>query len=155
MHHTVKTFDRGDHFCVVDTRSGVRVVSYPKKGPDGRPVMDPIAAPPQGAAPSRPRPTLLRRGINFLVAGAAHLAAGLPQSGDEVIAARFEICRACPLFTPDGSRDAAVAGICSHPSCGCNLKAVGVEGLNKLSWAESVCPINRWGAVKPVSRPEA
>jgi hypothetical protein len=155
MMRTVQTFDRGDHFCVVDTRSGSRVVTYPKKGPDGLPLVGapaPAARVPRADAGPPPKPpTLLRKGFNFVVAGVVHLATGMGQSGDAVIAERFESCRACSLFKPSGSRETASSGECSHPSCGCNLRNVGVEGINKLAWAESTCPLPspRWGPVRP------
>lgn len=87
-------------------------------------------------------PSLARKAVNFAVAGTKHLAAGRPQATDEQVAARFEICKGCELFKPKQEG----YGVCQHPSCGCALKTVGLAGMNKLRWADQVCPIGKWGA---------
>ncbi len=87
-------------------------------------------------------PSLPRRAANYAKAGALHLASGRPLAADKQVAERFAICQACPLFKPkdDGQ------GVCTHSSCGCALKAVGVTGRNKLRWADSQCPLGKWNA---------
>ena len=93
--------------------------------------------------PKRPGPVALA--ANLVAATAEHAAAGFPQASPEDVAARFAVCQACELFKPADDS----SGICCHSSCGCNLKAVGVTGLNKLAWAEQACPIGKWQAVSP------
>lgn len=90
-------------------------------------------------------PSLFVKGANFIRAGASHIAAGTPQATDEQVAERFAICQACPLFKPkeDGH------GVCTHSSCGCSLKTIGLTGKNKLRWADQACPIGSWEAIKP------
>lgn len=88
-------------------------------------------------------PGALQLAGNFARAAAQHVRAGSPQATDEQVAERFSICQSCELFKliADGQ------GQCLHPSCGCNLKKVGLTGLNKLRWAEQACPIGKWPAV--------
>lgn len=95
--------------------------------------------------PRRITPTVIRRGLNLIKAAAEHASAGFPQASDEQVAERFAICQVCELFEPKGEG----RGICTHPSCGCNMKRVGLEGLNKLRWKEQACPIGKWPAVEP------
>lgn len=91
-------------------------------------------------------PGLIRKAANFTKATAAHVAAGRPEASDEQVAERFAKCQACPLFkaTSEGQ------GRCTHSTCGCNLKVVGLKGRNKLRWADQKCPIGKWGAVTAV-----
>jgi hypothetical protein len=80
---------------------------------------------------------------NFAHAAKAHFDAGMPQASDEQVAERFAICAACPLYKKKDDE----SGSCNHSKCGCNVKAVGLSGLNKLRWAEQACPAGHWGAV--------
>lgn len=89
-------------------------------------------------------PSLLTKANNLAKAAYNHAAAGRPQATDEQVAERFAVCQACEIFKPKGPG----AGVCTHPSCGCNLKDVGIEGLNKLRWADQACPLGKWGAIK-------
>lgn len=108
-----------------------------------------------------PEPSLLRKGQNFTRASIEHARSGFQLATDEQVEERFAICQACPIFKPikDGE------GVCTHTSCGCSLKRVGVKGKNKLRWAEQVCPYTedengapsvkggrpapRWGKIDP------
>lgn len=85
-------------------------------------------------------PSLAGRARNFARAYVQHRKAGSPKATDEQVAARFAVCQSCELFTPKGEGQ----GICSHKSCGCNLKRVGLAGLNKLRWADQACPVGLW-----------
>jgi len=92
-------------------------------------------------------PGLLVKANNYRKARAEHKRAGKPEATDEQVAERFAICQACPLFKPKGDGQ----GVCTHPSCGCSLKTVGLTGRNKLRWAEQQCPLPapRWKALPP------
>lgn len=92
-------------------------------------------------------PSLVRKAANYTQAAARHVAAGRPLASDEQVAERFAICAACPLFKPTEPGQ----GVCTHPSCGCALKTVGLTGRNKLRWADSSCPLPkpRWAALSP------
>ena len=90
-------------------------------------------------------PSLAVKAKNFAVASAKHAAAGFPQATDEQVAERFAACESCPLFKPKGDDH----GVCTHGSCGCSLKAVGLSGKNKLRWADQSCPVGRWKSIPP------
>jgi hypothetical protein len=87
-------------------------------------------------------PSIATKAKNFTAAVVKHVAAGGRQATDEQVADRFAICEQCPLFKPKGDGQ----GVCTHSSCGCSLKAVGLTGRNKLRWADSACPIGSWKA---------
>ena len=82
----------------------------------------------------------VRKIVNFMPALAKHIKTGRKEVSDEVVAANWEICQACELFL----RHTEVNGECTHPSCGCTLRAVGQTGRNKLRWADQSCPIGKW-----------
>ncbi len=63
---------------------------------------------------------------------------GNPKCTEEEIAQRFEVCTTCDLFQAHED-----SGVCTHPSCGCNLNRKQVY-LNKLAWADQACPIGKW-----------
>lgn len=90
-------------------------------------------------------PSLAVKAKNFAAASAHHAAAGFPQATDEQVAERFAACESCPLFKPKSGGH----GVCTHGSCGCSLKAVGLEGRNKLRWADQSCPEGRWKSIPP------
>lgn len=85
-------------------------------------------------------PNLMVKAKNFSKASVRHAAAGFPEATDEQVAERFAICQACDIFKPKSEGQ----GVCTHKSCGCALKAVGLTGRNKLRWADSVCPLGKW-----------
>lgn len=90
-------------------------------------------------------PSLMAKAVNFGKATAKHVAAGRPLATDDQVAERWAICQACEIFKPKSEGQ----GVCTHPSCGCALKAVGLTGKNKLRWGDSVCPLGKWGALPP------
>ena len=92
-------------------------------------------------------PALLQKVLNFSKASAGHVMKGLPKASDEQVAERFAICLAnqCGYYVGNEEQ-----GVCNHSSCGCTLKAVGKEGLNKLRWADQKCPVGHWGPVEPI-----
>lgn len=102
----------------------------------------PTPAPKPKAAPLV-EPSLAQKAVNFTKAAARHVVKGLKEATDEQVAERFAICQACELFKPKGEGQ----GVCTHSSCGCKLKAVGLAGKNKLKWASEKCPIGKWGEV--------
>ena len=56
---------------------------------------------------------------------------------------RYEICKQnkCNLFVSHGD-----GGICAHDDCGCFIRSNG-KFMDKLSWADSKCPVGLWGFV--------
>jgi hypothetical protein len=80
-------------------------------------------------------PPFLKKAANFAASAAKHVAAGMPQATDEQVAARFAICQGCEHF--DGS---------ACKQCGCPIVRQ-KKFLSKLSWADSECPVGKWGPV--------
>jgi hypothetical protein len=91
--------------------------------------------------PNTESPSLLQRAWNFGKAAINHVLAGNPVVPEEVMKARLDICRSCPLFKPNHNQ---VGGVCTHSSCGCNIQD-NLDYLNKIAWADQECPIKRWG----------
>jgi len=102
------------------------------------------AAYPRTAKPAKPRtptcdltrtdaPSFVDKIKNFAVASAKHVAAGMPMASDEEIIRRHDICLACE-FLKDGA--------CSK--CGCPVVRA-KKYVSKLSWADSECPVGKWG----------
>jgi hypothetical protein len=89
-------------------------------------------------------PGAIQQARNFARATAQHILAGLPVRSDERVAELFAICSSnrCGLFHPIDEGH----GKCLHPSCGCNMRDVGVTGLNKLKYAEQACPVGMFPA---------
>lgn len=89
------------------------------------------------SATKRTGPSLAKRAVNLgrsIVRGIAEGAFRVPET---IVAERLAVCRACPLF--DAAKET-----CSHPECGCRVRAGGL--LNKLVWSHERCPIGRWSA---------
>jgi hypothetical protein len=80
------------------------------------------------------KPGIVRRAINFTRAAIEHVRGGRQLVSDEIRAARFAECQACPLF---------VEGICSHPDCGCPMKQQR-SFIDALGWASKKCPLDKW-----------
>jgi hypothetical protein len=78
-------------------------------------------------------PSFLQKVKNFAVASAKHVAAGMPMASDEEIIRRHDICLGCE-FLKDGA--------CSK--CGCPVVRT-KQYVSKLSWADSECPVGKWG----------
>ena len=95
-------------------------------------------------------PSMMARAKNLAKAGIKHLMTGMNHCSKEDKAKRFQICQSnqCKLFLIN-PHDAS-QGVCSHQSCGCFIRAHG-EFMDKLSWAESECPVGLWGPVEPES----
>lgn len=79
--------------------------------------------------------TLLQKAKNFAAASAKHLAAGAPMATDDEVARRFAICQGCEHFDGKACRQ-----------CGCPVVRER-KYLSKLSWADSSCPVGKWGPV--------
>lgn len=70
---------------------------------------------------------------SFATAAAQHVAAGMPMASDAEILRRHDICMACPFFRNN-----------TCAKCGCPIsRARGY--VSKLSWADSECPVGKWG----------
>ncbi len=78
-------------------------------------------------------PSFLQKVKNFAVASAKHVAAGMPMASDEEIIRRHDICLGCEFL-----KDSA----CSK--CGCPVVR-NRQYISKLSWADSACPVGKWG----------
>lgn len=90
-------------------------------------------------------PSLARKARNFARASTQHALAGFPEATDDQVAERFAICQACEIFKPAGDSQ----GVCTHSTCGCSLKTVGLTGRNKLRWADQACPLGKWQPLPP------
>ena len=83
--------------------------------------------------PARSAPGFLEKVRNFAAATAQHVAAGLPMASDAEIIRRHDICLGCEHL---------VDNACTQ--CGCPVARV--RGyVSKLSWADSECPVGKWG----------
>ena len=83
--------------------------------------------------PTREAPNFLDKLRNFATAAAGHVAAGMPMASDEEIIRRHDICLGCEHL---------VDNACTQ--CGCPVARV--RGyVSKLSWADSECPVGKWG----------
>ncbi|NBW12296.1 MAG: hypothetical protein EBR82_30120 [Caulobacteraceae bacterium] len=76
---------------------------------------------------------------NFAVASAKHVAAGMPMASDEEIIRRHDICQACEFFKDNACQ-----------KCGCPIVRA-KQYVSKLSWADSECPVGKWGKETPKS----
>ena len=89
--------------------------------------------PPVEQMPTREAPGFLTKVKNFATAAAGHVAAGMPMASDAEIIRRHDICLGCE-FLQDNA--------CTQ--CGCPVARV--RGyVSKLSWADSECPVGKWG----------
>jgi hypothetical protein len=104
-------------------------------------------APKPGRTPPRPAPDLTRTDApsflakvrNFAVAATQHVAAGMPMASDEEIIRRHDICTGCEFFKDN-----------SCQKCGCPVVRA-KQYVSKLSWADSECPVGKWGKETPQS----
>jgi hypothetical protein len=90
-------------------------------------------------------PPLTDRAINLAKATANHIKTGSKYVSQDIIDARLNICKECPLFL---KTEGKVGGTCTHASCGCNLSRER-QFLNKLYWADQKCPLDKWGPDMP------
>lgn len=87
--------------------------------------------------PTSSSPNFLTKVKNFAAATAQHVAAGMPMASDEEIIRRHDICLGCEHL---------VDNACTQ--CGCPVARV--RGyVSKLSWADSECPVGKWGQAPP------
>ena len=87
--------------------------------------------------PRRDGPSFLAKVKNFAVASAKHVAAGMPMASDEEIIRRHDICLGCEFFQDN-----------SCLKCGCPVSR-NKKYISKLSWADSECPVGKWGTETP------
>lgn len=103
----------------------------------------PAPRPPAGGREATPdlsrtdAPSFLTKVKNFAVSAANHVAAGMPMAPDAEILRRHDICTTCEFF-----RDNACQ------KCGCPIVRA-KQYVSKLSWADSECPVGKWGKVAP------
>ena len=82
-------------------------------------------------------PGLIRRGVNFVQAGARHVSNGMRRVSDETYESRLAVCGSCEFC--DKQRM-----VCLKPQCGCFLKT-------KARWASEACPLDKWRAEVPLT----
>jgi len=75
-------------------------------------------------------PGLVRRGLDFALAGARHLADGLRKVDPPTFDARLAVCAGCPSCDTTDF-------ICREVTCGCYLR-------EKAWWASESCPLAKW-----------
>lgn len=81
-------------------------------------------------------PSFLTKVKNFAVAATQHVAAGMPMASDDEIIRRHDICQGCEFFANN---------TCGQCGCPVNRNRTYVS---KLSWADSKCPVGKWGPVR-------
>ncbi len=91
---------------------------------------------PKPLRPSGPR--LLRRVVNFAVAGVSHVASGCSSVSDSIYEERLAQCRSCSSCDLERL-------VCLEPSCGCQLEV-------KARWSTADCPLGRWRRLESQSR---
>lgn len=87
-------------------------------------------------------PKHLQRLSRFAVAFAKHAANGSPKASQADIDKRLAECELCPHFQHQHCQ-----------LCGCRCKG-NKQFLNKLAWADQICPDGRWGSVESVGDSE-
>lgn len=104
--------------------------AYPRTPKPGHEPPSPATVEPM---PTRDAPGFLKKLRNFATAAAGHVAAGMPMATDAEIIRRHDICLGCEHL---------VDNACTQ--CGCPVARV--RGyVSKLSWADSECPVGKWG----------
>jgi hypothetical protein len=85
-------------------------------------------------------PSLVQKVVNVTKAIKQHIKCGRPKATQEQMDVRFKICQDCFYF-----KDLGEGGTCTHDQCGCGISKSPAKLLNKLSFADSKCPIDKWG----------
>jgi hypothetical protein len=109
--------------------------AYPRHPKPGYTPPPPKPAEPTPDLTRTDAPSFLTKVRNFAVASAKHVAAGAPMASDEEIIRRHDICLGCE-FLKDNA--------CTK--CGCPVVRA-KQYVSKLSWADSECPVGKWGPV--------
>ena len=87
--------------------------------------------------------SLIKKGLNILIAYPKWKAAGKPLREDEYIFHLYDTyCSQCPLFIKKSEN----TGECDE--CGCHIKRISSkeDTLNKLAWPTEACPEGLWQA---------
>lgn len=121
----------GETITVDETHPAYPAKPKPGFAPPQRP------NPPQLDLTRTDAPSFLQKMKNFTKAAAGHVAAGMPMASDEEIIRRHDICTACEFF-----KDTTCT------KCGCPVVRAR-KYVSKLSWADSECPVGKWGKVEP------
>ena len=66
-----------------------------------------------------------------------HVGAGMPKATKQQISERYITCFTCDMF--DNKKSQCLV-------CGCNVTPKR-QFLNKLAWADQVCPLGKWEKV--------
>jgi hypothetical protein len=113
--------------------------AYPAKPKPGFVPQAPRTAEPAPDLTRTDAPSFLEKLKNFTKAAAQHVAAGMPMASDEEIIRRHDLCLACEFFKDN-----------SCQKCGCPVVRA-KQYVSKLSWADSECPVGKWGKETPQS----
>jgi hypothetical protein len=124
----------GDQITVDETHP-----AYPREPKPGFTPPKPKAAEPPPDLTRPDAPSFLAKVKNFAVASAKHVAAGMPMASDEEIIRRHDLCLACEFFKDNACQ-----------KCGCPVVRAR-QYVSKLSWADSECPVGKWGKETPQS----
>lgn len=119
--------------CVFDFANNTCIhCGYVARKPDTR---RRCGSPPQGAG-------MFARVSRYATAVARWIAAGRPTRTDQQVAALLANCEACEHYADGACR-----------KCGCRVSASPNALANKLRMLTESCPIGRWGADAPASKP--
>jgi hypothetical protein len=122
--------EEGDQITIDETHP-----AYPREPKPGFVPLKPVEPAPDLIR--NDAPSFVQKVKNFAIASAKHIAEGAPMASDEEIIRRHDICMSCE-FLKDGS--------CTK--CGCPIVRA-KKYISKLSWADSECPIGKWGKETP------
>ena len=78
--------------------------------------------------------------FRYIVDFIKHKSCGSPQSSQEEIDKKYNICRICPSFKVYEQK-AETDGECIE--CGCGISKNGYY-FNMLAWEDKKCPLNKW-----------
>lgn len=107
---------------------------------------DKVKLKPSNIKSEKPIPSITKRITNFGKAVVKHIKTGRHHCTEEEKQERFSICQSnkCNLFRKYGN-----GGICAHDDCGCFIRSNG-KFLDKLSWADSKCPVGLWNSIEKI-----
>lgn len=98
----------------------------------------------RGRGPGQKAATMAEKAANFAQAAVVHITTGMKACTNEEKAERYKICSSnqCGYFLAHGEN-----GVCGHSKCGCVIRSGG-RIIDKLTWADSKCPVGLWGAIE-------
>jgi hypothetical protein len=127
--------------CIV-SRDGDKIVvdethqdypRHPKPGFDSSNVEFHSSIPSGMDLTRKDSPSFITKIKNFVSSSVEHVASGMKMASDEEIIRRHDICMVCEFMKNN-----------SCTKCGCPLVRE-KKYVSKLSWADSKCPVGKWG----------